>query len=188
VERSFRAITNGGGCKTHGLATLHREIPGCSVEVLTPDFKGKVDDILTVLKSKPEIMSHNMETIRRLHWDVRPQARYERSLAVLRQSVEFGLQTKTSIMVGLGERNDEIFDLMRDVRQTGTQVFSLGQYLQPTVNHLPVRRYVTPDEFEAFKIFGYEIGFEYVESGPLVRSSYHADEQIIKMEKKGVSK
>ncbi len=161
------------------IEAIHHEVPGCSVEVLTPDFKGRHQDIQTVLDAAPEIMSHNMETVSRLHRRIRPQATYQRSLDVLQQSVDSGLQTKTAIMVGIGETNTEIFQLMRDVRQRGTQIFSLGQYLQPTREHEPVHRYVTPAEFEEFKTFGLSIGFSYVESGPLVRSSYHADEQVL---------
>lgn len=162
------------------IQALHDEMPDCSVEVLTPDFKGVADHIQIVLDALPEIMSHNMETVERLHRRIRPQAKYDRSLAVLRQSVEAGLQTKTAIMVGIGETDDEVYRLMDDVRATGTQIFSLGQYLQPTSKHEPVHRYVTPEAFAAFKEYGLGIGYEYIESGPLVRSSYHADEQVLK--------
>lgn len=158
---------------------IHAEVLGCSIEVLTPDFQGKPESIKTVLDAKPEIMSHNMETVERLHRKIRPQAQYQRSLDVLSQSVVEGLQTKTSIMVGIGEEKEEVFALMDDVRATGCQIFSLGQYLQPTKAHEPVHRYVHPDEFEEYKVYGLQIGFNYVESGPLVRSSYHADEQVL---------
>jgi lipoic acid synthetase len=158
---------------------IHAEVPGCSIEVLTPDFQGKPESIQTVLDARPEIMSHNMETVERLHRKIRPQAQYQRSLDVLRQSVRAGFQTKTSIMVGIGEEKSEVFKLMDDVRETGTQIFSLGQYLQPTKAHEPVHRYVHPDEFAEYKVYGMKIGFSYVESGPLVRSSYHADEQVL---------
>ncbi len=158
---------------------VHDKVPGCSIEVLTPDFKGQKKDIQTVLDARPEIMSHNMETVERLHRHIRPQAQYQRSLDVLRQSVLAGLQTKTSIMVGIGETKTEIFALMDDVRETGCQIFSLGQYLQPTKEHEPVQRVVHPDEFAEYKDYGLKIGFSYVESGPLVRSSYHADEQVL---------
>jgi len=160
------------------IRAIHENVPGCSVEVLTPDFKGIERDIQTVLDARPEIMSHNLETVERLHRMVRPQAKYERSLAVLQQSVEAGLMTKTSIMVGIGELEAEVFALMDDIRETGTQIFSAGQYLQPTKDHLPVDRFVHPDEFQSYKTYGLEIGFDHVESGPLVRSSYHADEQV----------
>jgi len=162
------------------IEAIHAEVPGCSVEVLTPDFKGVRKDIQTVLDAFPEIMSHNMETVARLHRRIRPQAKYERSLDVLQQSVEAGLQTKTAIMVGIGETLEEVFELMDDVRARGTQIFSVGQYLQPTREHEPVHRYVTPAEFEEYKTYGLSIGYTHIESGPLVRSSYHADEQVIK--------
>ena len=158
---------------------IHKEVPGCSIEVLTPDFQGISENIGIVLDAKPEIMSHNMETVERLHRKIRPQAQYQRSLDVLKQSVEAGLQTKTSIMVGIGETREEVLELMSDVRDTGCQVFSLGQYLQPTKNHEPVHRFVHPREFDDYKKYGETIGFDYVESGPLVRSSYHADEQVL---------
>ncbi len=158
---------------------IHAKVPGCSIEVLTPDFQGKPEAIKTVLDAKPEIMSHNMETVERLHRHIRPQAQYQRSLDVLRQSVEAGLQTKTSIMVGIGETKAEVLELMDTIRETGCQIFSVGQYLQPTQEHEPVHRFVHPDEFAEYKEYGLKIGFNHVESGPLVRSSYHADEQVL---------
>lgn len=161
---------------------VHEKVPGCSVEVLTPDFQGVAEHIQTVLDAKPEIMSHNLETVERLHRRIRPQAKYQRSLDVLRQSVKAGLQTKSSIMVGIGETREEVFTLMDDIRATGCQIFSVGQYLQPTQDHEPVHRYVHPDEFEEYRMYGLKIGFSYVESGPLVRSSYHADEQVLQNE------
>ncbi|NQT62291.1 MAG: lipoyl synthase [Candidatus Marinimicrobia bacterium] len=169
----------GAGIWAETIRQIHAEVPGCSIEVLTPDFQGNPESIKTVLDAKPEIMSHNMETVERLHRRIRPQAQYQRSLDVLRQSVSEGLQTKTSIMVGIGEEKEEVFALMDDVRATGCQIFSLGQYLQPTKDHEPVHRYVHPDEFAEYKEYGMNIGFSYVESGPLVRSSYHADEQAL---------
>ena len=169
----------GAGIWAETIRQIHAEVPGCSIEVLTPDFQGNPESIKTVLDARPEIMSHNMETVERLHRRIRPQAQYQRSLDVLRQSVVAGLQTKTSIMVGIGEEKAEVFALMDDVRETGTQIFSLGQYLQPTKEHEPVHRYVHPDEFAEYKTYGMKIGFSYVESGPLVRSSYHADEQVL---------
>ncbi|MBC8374838.1 MAG: lipoyl synthase [FCB group bacterium] len=169
----------GAGIWAETIRQIHAEVEGCSIEVLTPDFQGNPESIKTVLDAKPEIMSHNMETVERLHRRIRPQAQYQRSLDVLRQSVSEGLQTKTSIMVGIGEEKEEVFALMDDVRETGTQIFSLGQYLQPTKDHEHVHRYVHPDEFAEYKEYGMKIGFSYVESGPLVRSSYHADEQVL---------
>lgn len=172
---------NDGGASiwAETIRQIHAQVPGCSIEVLTPDFKGDKASIQVVLDARPEIMSHNMETVERLHRNIRPQAAYQRSLDVLRQSVAEGLQTKTSIMVGIGEEPDEVYTLMDDVRATGCQIFSIGQYLQPTKDHEPVHRFVHPDEFEAYKAYGLKIGFSHVESGPLVRSSYHADEQVL---------
>ncbi len=169
----------GAGIWAETISSIHAEVSGCSIEVLTPDFQGVSKNIKTVLAAKPEIMSHNMETVERLHRRIRPQAQYQRSLDVLRQSVKAGLQTKTSIMVGIGETKDEVFVLMDDVRDTGCQIFSLGQYLQPSKKHEPVHRFVHPDEFMEYKEYGLKIGFNHVESGPLVRSSYHADEQVL---------
>ncbi len=151
--------------------------PQCTIEVLTPDFKGRPEWLEQVFAARPDIMSHNLETVRRLHRKVRPQARYERSLEVLRLSVQSGLLTKTAVMVGLGETDAEIFQLMEDVRATGCQLFSIGQYLQPTPKHLPVERYVPLEIFERYREYGLQLGFTAVEAGPLVRSSYHADEQ-----------
>jgi lipoic acid synthetase len=170
----------GAGIWAETIRILHDEVTGCSVEALTPDFKGVGADIRTVLDAAPEIMSHNMETVERLHRRIRPQAKYGRSLAVLEQSVDAGLQTKTAIMVGIGETDEEVCRLMRDVRNTGCQIFSVGQYLQPTRKHERVHRYVTPDQFLAYETYGLELGFEHLESGPLVRSSYHAGEQVLK--------
>jgi lipoic acid synthetase len=172
-------VDGGAAIWAETIEQIHAEVPGCSIEVLTPDFKGKAVDIQTVLDAHPEIMSHNMETVERLHRHIRPQAQYQRSLDVLRQSVQAGLQTKTSIMVGIGETKAEVFKLMDDIRETGCQIFSLGQYLQPTKEHEPVHRFVHPDEFAEYKEYGLKIGFDHVESGPLVRSSYHADEQVL---------
>jgi lipoyl synthase len=169
----------GAGIWAETIKQIHSEVPGCSIEVLTPDFQGDAVHIKTVLDTKPEIMSHNMETIERLHRRIRPQAQYQRSLDVLRQSVLAGLQTKSSIMVGIGESKPEVFEVMDDIRDTGCQIFSVGQYLQPTKEHERVHRFVHPDEFEEYKAYGLKIGFSYVESGPLVRSSYHADEQVL---------
>jgi len=139
------------------IRAIHRDVADCTVEVLTPDFKGNAEHIQIVLDAAPDIMSHNLETVARLHRRIRPQARYERSLAVLEQSVRAGLQTKTAIMVGIGETDDEVYRLMDDVRETGTQIFSAGQYLQPTSKHEPVQRYVIPEAFEALKAYGLQI-------------------------------
>ena len=151
--------------------------PSTAIEVLTPDFKGKLDQVDTVLAAEPDIFNHNVETVERLQKPVRVQARYERSLKVLRHAADQGHVTKSGIMLGLGETKPEIARTLKDMRATGIKIVTLGQYLQPSSRHLPVDRWVTPEEFEDWKEFGHRIGFDFVESGPLVRSSYHADEQ-----------
>ena len=151
--------------------------PSTAIEVLTPDFKGKLDQVDTVLAAEPDIFNHNVETVERLQKPVRVQARYERSLKVLRHAADQGHVTKSGIMLGLGETKPEIARALEDMRATGIKIVTLGQYLQPSSGHLPVDRWVTPEEFEDWKEFGHRIGFDFVESGPLVRSSYHADEQ-----------
>ncbi|MHC5024632.1 MAG: lipoyl synthase [Planctomycetota bacterium] len=156
----------------------HDACPEMSVEVLVGDFKGDPTAIQTVIDARPEILAHNMETVRRMHPTVRPQARYERSLDVLRMIREGGLVSKTGIMVGIGERDEEVLEVMQDVRRIAdTDIFTIGQYLQPTRNHLPIDRWVAPARFDEFKLEGLKLGFKVVESGPLVRSSYHAEEQ-----------
>ena len=149
----------------------------CTVEVLTPDFKGDEFALKTVFYSQPDIFSHNVECVERISKAVRAQANWHRSLGVLKSSISYGLRTKTGIMVGLGEQVDEVKDTMKQVVDLGVQIFTIGQYLQPTKKHLPVQDYISKEQFEAYKEYGYSIGFKVVESGPLVRSSYHADEQ-----------
>jgi len=157
---------------------LHESCPGMGVEVLTPDFKGVDSDIQTVLDAVPECFSHNMETVEELHRIVRPQAQYKRSLAVLEQGARDGRSLiKTGLMLGLGETNEQTLKTMRDLVDVGVQVLNLGQYLRPSKRHLPVMRWVTPEDFEMLKIEGEAMGFKHVESGPLVRSSYMADAQ-----------
>lgn len=157
---------------------VHEACPEMSVEVLTGDFQGDERAIELVAKARPEIFAHNMETVRRMHAAVRPQAKYQRSLDVLRMIKERGLVAKTSIMVGIGERDDEVLSLMDDVRSAAdVEILTIGQYLQPTRNHLPMSRWVTPEQFITYKKEGLMRGFKVVESGPLVRSSYHAEEQ-----------
>jgi len=157
---------------------IHLHVPDCNVEVLTPDFKGFKPSLLRVFNSAPEIFSHNIECVERISKQVRTQANWERSLEVLRLAVSYGLRTKTGMMVGLGERFDEVIMTMRQVAEAGVKIFTVGQYLQPTKNHLPVKRFVDDNEFNDYKLFGLEIGFDVVKSGALVRSSYHADEGI----------
>ncbi len=153
-------------------------VPGCSVEVLIPDFKGNWDALWTVMDACPEILNHNVETVPRLYRTVRPQARYERSLELLRRAKEMvpdGL-TKSGIMVGLGEEWDELLQVMDDLHAQRVDILTVGQYLQPSRFHLPIVRYYTPEEFERLREEGLARGFRWVESGPLVRSSYHAEQ------------
>ncbi len=151
--------------------------PGCRVEVLTPDFLGDTEALDIVFSAKPEIFNHNLETVPRLYSTVRPQAVYARSLQVLERAKDAGLKTKTGIMVGLGESPDEVRELMEDLAAIECDIFTIGQYLQPTQRHLPIVRFVHPDEFVEFKHTGEEMGLGHVEAGPMVRSSYHAEEQ-----------
>ena len=156
---------------------IHHHVPSCTVEVLTPDFHGDKYALEKVFNASPEIFSHNVECVERISKRVRAQSVWSRSLNVLKSSVRYGLRTKTGIMIGLGETQNEVFQTMREVVDLGVEIFTIGQYLQPTKNHLPVDRYVENEEFLKYKEVGLEIGFKVVESGPLVRSSYHADEQ-----------
>lgn len=157
-------------------AVRHRN-PRTAIEVLVPDFKGHLPDVDTVLDARPDIFNHNVETVERLQKPVRVQARYDRSRSVLRHAKARGFTAKTGIMLGLGERHEEIEQTLRDVVSDGVDILTVGQYLQPTPRHHPVTRWVTPEEFQHWKEFGRSIGLGVVESGPLVRSSYHADEQ-----------
>ena len=153
--------------------------PGCTVEVLIPDFRGQVEPLKTVMDERPDILNHNVETAPRLFRAVQPQCRYEWSLAVLRNAKVLWPEaiTKSGIMVGLGETVDEVLEVMRDLRELDVDILTIGQYLQPTRQHVPISRYYTPEEFEMFRERGYEMGFRWVESGPLVRSSYNAEAQ-----------
>ena len=156
---------------------IHRKVSGCTVEVLTPDFRGDHSALEKVFIAEPEIFSHNLECVERISKAVRKQSNWQRSLNVLKASANYGLKTKTGLMVGLGETFEEVIDTMKEAYYAGVSIFTIGQYLQPTTRHLKVQRYVSNEEFENYKKFGLEIGFEVVESGALVRSSYHADEQ-----------
>ena len=156
---------------------IHNHVKNCTVEVLTPDFKGHEPSLEKVFNEKPEIFGHNVECIERISKQVRGQAVWHRSLDVLRLSVKRGLRTKTGMMVGLGESFDEVVKTMNQILDTGVTIFTIGQYLQPSKKHLPVVRYVKEQEFKDYKQIGLDLGFDVVESGPLVRSSYHADEQ-----------
>ena len=156
---------------------IHRNAPNCTVEVLTPDFQGHIPALQTVFRAQPEIFSHNVECVERISKQVRAQAVWSRSINVLKESVKYGLRTKTGIMLGLGETKDEVINTMQQIVDLGVEIFTIGQYLQPTKKHLPVSRYLTDDEFKYFKQEGLKMGFLVVESGALVRSSYRADEQ-----------
>ena len=153
-------------------------VPGCAVEVLIPDFKGDWAALQTVLEARPDILNHNTETVPRLYRTVRPGASFPRSLELLRRSKEAGLLTKSGIMVGLGEERDEVFETIRAIRDAGTDVLTVGQYLRPSPDHLPLVRYYSPEEFDQIRDFGKGLGYAHVESGPLVRSSYHAEEHV----------
>ncbi len=160
------------------ITEIRRQIPSAGVEVLIPDFKGSVSALHTVLSAGPSVLNHNIETVPRLYQTVRPGANYRRSLDLLTRAAcdTPGIPVKSGIMLGLGETPDEIAQTLRDIHATGCQVLTIGQYLQPTRQHLPVARYVTPEEFEHWRKWGLDVGFTEVYSGPLVRSSYHARE------------
>ncbi len=162
------------------IRAIHRRVPECSVEVLIPDFKGDEASLRAVVDAGPEILNHNTETVPRLHRRVRVQAKYERTLELLARAKEMNprMVTKSGIMVGLGERREEISTVMADLRAARVDVLTVGQYLRPSREHLPLERYYTPEEFAQIKEEGLALGFSHVESGPLVRSSYHADEQV----------
>lgn len=157
---------------------LREEIPGVTIEVLIPDFRGIWDALQIVIDERPDVLNHNLETVPRLYRQVRPQAKYHRSLELLQRCKEQGLRTKTGIMVGLGETEDEVFELMDDAVDIGLNVMTIGQYMQPTKMHLDVKEWVHPDTFAKYKKVGETKGIEYVESGPLVRSSYHAERHV----------
>jgi len=160
------------------IRAIRRRSPGTTMETLTPPFQGKWENLQVVLDAAPEILSHNLETVRRLTKEVRIQAKYDRSLEVLMRAKRAGLRTKSGIMLGLGESEQEVLEAMDDLRSVGVDILTLGQYLQPTKEHLPVAEFVHPDRFARFKEIGLAKGFRYVESGPLVRSSYHAEKHM----------
>lgn len=160
------------------IRAIRRRSPGTTMETLIPDFQGKWENLAVVTDAAPEILSHNLETVRRLTKQVRIQAKYDRSLEVLMRSKRAGLRTKSGVMLGLGETEQEVLETMDDLLSVGVDILTLGQYLQPTKAHLPVAEFVHPDTFAKYKIIGLEKGFRYVESGPLVRSSYHAEKHM----------
>jgi len=178
----------GAGIFAETIRQIREEVPGCAVEVLTPDFKGDRDALKTLIDARPDTFNHNIETVPRLYPAVRPQAKYDRSLEVLRHVKEIspdGL-TKSGFMVGLGEAEEELHEIMRDLRASDVDILTIGQYLRPSKNHLPMSRYYAPKEFADLRKYGFSLGFKHVESGPLVRSSYHAHEQTADARKSGV--
>ena len=153
--------------------------PDTTLETLIPDFKGEIENIQRVIDAAPEVVSHNIETVERLTKQVRIQAKYWRSMEVIKTLKQGGMRTKSGIMLGLGEKKEEVIQTMRDLANAGCDVVTIGQYLQPSKKHLSVQRFVHPDEFAEYKEVGYELGLDYVESGPLVRSSYHSERHVI---------
>ena len=153
--------------------------PDTTLETLIPDFKGDKENIQRIIDAAPEVVSHNIETVERLTRKVRIQAKYWRSMEVLRELKKGGMRTKSGIMLGLGEEKQEVIQTLTDLAQNGCDVVTIGQYLQPSKKHLPVQRFVHPDEFKEYREIGYNLGLDYVESGPLVRSSYHSEKHVI---------
>jgi lipoic acid synthetase len=158
---------------------IRHQSPGTTLETLIPDFAGKWENLARIIQVAPEIVSHNLETVRRLTKEVRIQAKYDRSLEVLRRLRQAGIKTKSGVMLGLGESFEEVVETMDDLRSVDCQILTLGQYLQPTPKHLPVVEFIHPDTFAELKKIGLKKGFRYVESGPLVRSSYHAEKHLV---------
>ena len=157
---------------------IRKQSPGTTLETLIPDFAGKWDNLQIIIDVAPEIVSHNLETVRRLTKEVRIQSKYDRSLEVLHRLKKGGMRTKSGIMLGLGETHEEIIETMEDLRSVKVDVLTIGQYLQPTAKHLPISEFVTPERFAEYEKLGLEMGFRFVESGPLVRSSYHAEKHM----------
>jgi len=172
-------LKDGGSAIWAETIVLSRELsPETTIEVLVPDFKGNMANLQRIIDAKPDILNHNTETVPRLYKHVRPQGRFQWTLDVLAESKRQGMRTKTGIMLGLGETPSEILDVMNELIKVQVDVLTLGQYLQPTKNHLPVDRFVHPDEFKHYEVEGLKMGFSIVESGPLVRSSYHAERHV----------
>jgi lipoic acid synthetase len=157
---------------------VRNQSPGTTMETLIPDFAGKWENLQVIIDIAPEIVSHNLETVRRLTKQVRIQAKYDRSLEVLFRLKKGGMRTKSGVMLGLGESREEVIETMQDLVSVGVDILTLGQYLQPTPKHLPVVEFITPEQFDEYKELGLKMGFRYVESGPLVRSSYHAEKHL----------
>ena len=168
----------GAGIFAETIYRIKQKNPDTKVEVLIPDFKGDHEALKTVLGANPDVLNHNIETVPRLYGTVRPQADYRQSLELIRRAAEQGAMTKSGMMVGLGERPDEVLRVLDDLKEHGCRIATIGQYLQPSKKHLPVERFIHPLEFAEFKVYGIVLGFDAVESGPLVRSSYHAEKAL----------
>ncbi len=185
VKHAVITSVNRDELKDRGAAIWHATVrdvkqrsPNTTIETLIPDVRGNWEALEVMISAGQEVVSHNMETVKRLYRKVRPQAKYERSLEQIQRTKDYGKRTKSGIMVGLGETDEEVFDIMDDLIAHGCDVLTIGQYLQPTKLHLNVEKFVHPDTFAMYKTIGLEKGFDYVESGPLVRSSYHAERHI----------
>jgi lipoic acid synthetase len=168
----------GAGVFAETIRRVREDNPNTRIEVLIPDFKAKAESLERIFDARPDILNHNTETVPSMYRTVRPQAKYHWSLGVLAQAKACGFVTKTGIMLGLGESREELLKVMRDLVEIKVDILTLGQYLQPTPNHLQVARFLHPDEFAELKVIGEDLGFRHVESGPLVRSSYHAADQV----------
>ena len=173
-------LTDGGAAIFAETIRQTRQLsPGCTFEVLIPDFEGNETALARVCEEKPEILNHNIETVRRLFTTIRPQGKYQRSIELLGKAKQLGMRTKSGLILGMGETIDEAREVMRDLRSVGCDIMTIGQYLQPTREHLPVVRFYDPSEFAMLQEEGMALGFTHVESGPLVRSSYHAEQQVV---------
>lgn len=173
-------LADGGACVfADTIRAIRHEVPGCTVEVLIPDLQGSEDGLRLIVEARPDILNHNVETVERLQRVVRAKARYDRSLWVLRRTKELdpAMLTKSGLMLGVGEEREEVVQTLHDLRAIGVDIVTIGQYLRPSLRHLPVARFVPPEEFAEYKRIGLELGFRHIESGPLVRSSYHAHKQ-----------
>ncbi|MDE6549661.1 MAG: lipoyl synthase [Muribaculaceae bacterium] len=168
----------GAGHWAEMIRTLRKECPEVTMEVLIPDFQGREDLVKMVIEEKPDVISHNLETVRRLTPEVRCHATYDTSLKVIKMIAESGIRSKSGIMLGLGETPEEIYQTMDDLLEAGCEVMTIGQYLQPTANHYPVKDYIHPDIFEEYRLEGQRRGFRHMESAPMVRSSYHAERHV----------
>ncbi|WCL50920.1 lipoyl synthase [Leptospira sp. GIMC2001] len=171
----------GDGGAEHFARTVEEirlRLPNCRIEILVPDFKAKRESLDRIYQSRPDIFNHNIETVERLFADITPAKNYNRSMEVLKDAHEHGFRTKSGIILGLGEEEHEVYEALNDLRKNGVSMITIGQYLQPTETHFPIQRYLSPQEFNKYGKYAREIGFLSVASGPLIRSSYHADEQI----------